>query len=134
MSKKKKIKLQRMIGQAGDVAFELRSLHFSDYCRLGSWVPAVNAYRYENRFELAVDLAGVELRDIEVTVESRRIIIKGERVSPTPPIDEPTQVLAMEIENGPFCRQLTLPEPVNVAQATTRFENGLLWVDLPFEE
>jgi len=101
---KKKIKLQRMIGQAGDVAFELRSLHFSDYCRLGSWVPAVNAYRYENRFELAVDLAGVELRDIEVTVESRRIIIKGERVSPPPPIDEPASRTAPSAASSP-CRR-----------------------------
>jgi len=132
---KKKKTLRRMIGQAGDVAFELRSLHFSEFCPVGSWVPALNAYRYPDRFELAVDLAGIEKKDVDVLVEPHRIVIKGKRDAPAPEsCSEDAQLLSLEIENGPFCRTMTLPREVDVEHATARTENGLLWVILPFKE
>jgi len=134
MSKKKNITLKRMIGQAGDVAYELRSMNFSEFCPLGSWQPALNAYRYDDRFELALDLAGIEKKDIDVLVESRRIVIKGKRPAPAPVDQEHAQLLSLEIENGPFCRQMTLPREVDVEKASARTENGLLWVVLPFKQ
>lgn len=131
---KKKKTLKRMIGQAGDVAFELRSMHFSEFCPVGSWVPAMNAYRYQDRFELAVDLAGIEKKDVDVLVEPHRIVIKGKRPAPAPKSNgEEAQLISLEIENGPFCRTMNLPCEVDVEKASARTEHGLLWVILPFK-
>ena len=41
------------------------------------------------------------------------------------------QVLAMEIDHGPFERHINLPLSVDRARVTAEQRNGLLWIHLP---
>ncbi|MGA4643112.1 Hsp20/alpha crystallin family protein [Limisphaera sp. 4302-co] len=98
------------------------------------WHPAINAFRLSDRYLVCVELAGMQKEQIAVRVEPQRLIIEGNRASPEPRCasgDPAPQVLAMEIDYGPFERILRLPEPIRTDQVTARYREGLLWIELP---
>lgn len=131
----RKVSLSRMIGKAGDVAYDLRTLHFSGFRSTEGWKPDINAYHYDDRFEIWVDLAGVEKSDIKVDVLSDRLRISGERKPPLPCREGDKQcrrVLAMEIESGHFAREIMLPASVDNEKVTASQKNGILCIKLPF--
>jgi len=105
MDPTRNIKLRWMHGMLHDVTSELARLHFS---RVGShtWEPAINAYRCDKCIRVCVDLAGVDRSRIDLTVEPERLILRGERDVPEPTHEEgrAVQLLAMEIDYGPFER------------------------------
>lgn len=128
------IKLTRAINETGNVASQLGNLHFSGFHRPEGWRPHINAYRYDDRFEIWVDLAGVEKSEIRVDVLPNSVRISGERNPPTPTRDASSrckQVLTMEIESGRFGREIELPEEIEREAVTAKQENGMLWIVLP---
>src|SRR5262250_830109 len=98
-----------------------------------AWQPAINAYRCDTCIRICVDLAGVDRSLIDLSVEPRRLVIRGTRELPEPTGDEgcAKQLLAMEIDYGPFERELTFPVDVEIDQAHAEQRNGLLWISLP---
>jgi Molecular chaperone (small heat shock protein) len=66
-------------------------------------------------------------------VEPRRLVIRGTRELPEPTGDEgcAQQLLAMEIDYGPFEREITFPVDVEIDKAHAEQRNGLLWISLP---
>ena len=130
----RKVRLTRMIGKTGDVAYDLSNLHFSDFRSPDGWRPEINAYRYDDRIEIWVDLAGVEKSEISVDGLPDRVRISGERKPPLPTRDASSQcrqVLTMEIESGRFGREIVLPVEIDRNRVTAKQENGLLWIVLP---
>lgn len=96
------------------------------------WRPAVNAYRCDEHFVVFADLAGVPPEAIAVSVEPRRLIIRGARPAPEPG-SEPvglTQLLALEIDQGAFERVLDLPQEINADDLTTEYRDGLLRIQV----
>ena len=81
---------------------------------------------------ICVDLAGIDKSLIDLQVEPRRVTVRGSRDAPEP-IDQAVQMLALEIDYGPFERQVELPAEVDVEQARAEQENGLLWICLPLK-
>jgi HSP20 family molecular chaperone IbpA len=79
---------------------------------------------------ICVDLAGVETAQIELLVESGRLIIRGARQLPEPP-SGCCQIMAMEIDYGPFQREVLLPASIDLAHVTAEQREGLLWIELP---
>jgi HSP20 family protein len=129
------IKLRWLHGALQDVASELMRSQFSQFAPHG-WQPAINAYRCERCIRICVDLAGVDRSLIDLTVEPRRLIIRGRRELPEPANDEECaqQLLAMEIDYGPFLREIPLPVEVEIDKAHAEQRNGLLWISLPLKE
>ncbi|MGY8643857.1 MAG: Hsp20/alpha crystallin family protein [Verrucomicrobiales bacterium] len=128
------VRLTRIIRETGEVAFELGNLQFAEFHPTDGWRPDINAYRYDDRIELWVDLAGVKKDAIAVDVLPDRVRISGERRSPAPTRDTSSQcrqVIAMEIENGRFAREIVLPLEVDRDGVSAKQENGLLWIILP---
>jgi HSP20 family protein len=128
----KSIKLRWLQGALHDISYELSRSHFSPFAP-HAWEPAINAYRCENCILICVDLAGVDRSLIDLTVEPRRVVIRGTRELPEPSDDEgcAQQLLAMEIDYGPFEREINLPAEVEVDEAHAEQRNGLLWIALP---
>lgn len=102
----------------------------------GLWQPAINAFRCGSSLRVCVDLAGVDREEIEVQVEPHRLWIRGVRSAPEPWCGEDAarQVLALEIDSGPFSRELKLPVAVKVDEVTAQQRQGLLWIELPIAE
>jgi HSP20 family protein len=128
------IKLRWLQGALHDVTYELARSQFQ--VAPHTWEPAVNAYRCEKCIRICVDLAGVERSQIDLTVESQRVLIRGSRELPEPTHDEgrAVRLLAMEIDYGPFEREVMLPVEVEINEASAEQRNGLLWVSLPIKQ
>jgi len=97
------------------------------------WQPPINAFRCAAAVRICVDLAGVDKSLIDLTVEPRRVVIRGSRETPEPS-DQTTQILALEIDYGPFEREMRLPAEVDVKRARAEQENGLFWIYLPLKK
>ena len=128
------IKLRWLHETLGDVTYQLTRLHFIQPGPF-RWQPAINAFQCDKGLRVCVDLAGVDRSQVDLTVEPQRVVIRGARPAPEPAEDDrAVQMIAFEIDYGPFERVLELPRPVDVKQATAEQRNGLLWIELPFKK
>ena len=77
---------------------------------------------------VVLELPGVAPESVEVVVSARTLLVGGARERPQVPGARYQQ---MEIEYGAFRRQIDLGEDVDPAQATARYEHGMLRIVLP---
>jgi HSP20 family protein len=91
-------------------------------------IAATNAF-------VSVEPAGVDPSGIDLTVESERLILRGVRDVPEPTHAEgrAVQLLAMEIDYGPFEREMRLPALVDIEKVHAEQRNGFLWISLPLK-
>jgi HSP20 family protein len=80
---------------------------------------------------VVVELPGVEPQSVRVVAGERLLLVAGERKRPRVPGRVYQQV---EIEYGPFQRQVRLVEDVDPERAHARFEHGVLTIELPVVE
>ena len=130
MDQIRNIKVRWLHGALRDITNELSRSQFSRFAH--AWEPAINAYRCESCIRICVDLAGVDRSVIDLSVEPRRVVIRGRRELPEP--THSVQLLAMEIDYGPFIREVPLPAEVEIDEAHAEQLNGLLWISLPLKE
>jgi HSP20 family protein len=91
--------------------------------------PEVDVYRTGNPAALTVvvELPGVDPGEVQVIASPQALLIAGERRRPK----DDGQYQQLEIDYGPFQRQVTLAETVDPEQATATYERGFLTIRLP---
>jgi len=91
--------------------------------------PQVDVYFGEDppTLTVIVELPGLDPAGIQVVVSPQALLIAGERPRPR----DCGHYQQMEIEYGPFQRQVTLGMDVDLDAATASYERGLLMVRLP---
>ena len=80
---------------------------------------------------VVVELPGVDAQSVRVSAGERVLVVAGERRRPQVPGRVYQQ---MEIEYGPFERQIRLTENVDPERAQARLEYGVLTIELPVVE
>lgn len=127
------IYLRHLQGRLTNIAVELTRVRYASAQATETWHPAINVYRCRGCILVCADLAGVDRSQIQLRVEPRRVWLQGRRVPPEPRESEgpPLQVLAMEIDQGPFEREIVLPINVEPEQVQAEQREGLLWICLP---
>ena len=95
--------------------------------------PHVDCYRTEepNALTVLVELAGVDPEALQLFVDTRTLIIGGTRDRPR---CEGLVYQQMEIEYGPFRRQIDLGHDVDPAQSHASYARGMLTIVLPIAE
>jgi len=95
--------------------------------------PNVDSFHTSDPHELTVviELPGVEPASVTIAVSQRTLVISGERVRAKAAGRVYQQ---MEIEYGPFQRQIRLAEDVDPEQARARYEHGVVTVSLPVSD
>ena len=74
------------------------------------------------------ELAGVDINNVSLEVRGRTLIISGERrASDT----EGRVYQQIEIEQGPFVREIQLGMDVDAERARATYEEGILRIDIP---
>jgi HSP20 family protein len=92
--------------------------------------PNVDCFHTDDPHALTVlvELPGVDPRSVQIVAGERVLLITGERKRPKV---RGRVYQQMEIESGPFQRQVRLVEDVDPQHARASFENGVLTIELP---
>lgn len=95
-----------------------------------TWRPLADIHESADMMTVKIELAGMNEEDIEVTLYADALVVSGERR------DHHTQEAGIyyheaQIRYGPFRVEVFLPSRVDRDAVTARYENGLLWVELP---
>lgn len=97
-----------------------------------AWAPAINLYEDKKRYCLVVDLAGLHADQINIQIESKQMVISGNRPSPQiPDACEEICMHLMEIDHGPFMRTLELPDNADTDGIEASYRGGYLWIKIP---
>ncbi len=89
----------------------------------------VDVYQTPNDIVVESAIAGVKPDDIDISVSSDSITIRGERKRESRVKDD--DYFYQECYWGRFSRSVILPQEVNPDDATVDFKNGILTVRLP---
>jgi HSP20 family protein len=91
--------------------------------------PQVDVYRSDDppALTVVVELPGVDPDDVRLIAGSQALLIAGERRRPK----DCGHYQQMEIDYGPFQRQITLAENIDPEEASATYERGILTVRLP---
>ncbi len=92
------------------------------------WEPPIDLYESDTDLIVFMEAAGIDAQQIKVVVESRMLIIKGERKCPVKGI---STVHQLEIEYGRFERQLVLPRRIDTSRVISECRHGFLKVRMP---
>jgi len=101
---------------------------FSRSLRRG-YRPQVDVFRTDDPPTLIVqvELPGVDPDDVRLVATAQALLIAGERRRPK----DCGHYQQMEIDYGPFQRQITLSDDIDPENATATYERGILSVRLP---
>lgn len=119
--------------KVADIMEEMLSRTFVPYRDSGAWQPATNVYEDSVSYYLCVELAGVAGGSVAIELrDATHVIIRGRRSQPRPAEALGTlSVHVLEIDEGPFCREVELPGPVDPRAVMSQFHQGYLWLTLP---
>ena len=95
------------------------------------WVPSVDINEYQNRFQLFIDVPGVDPKDVEITLESGVLTITGERFPQAAKDDEKVMRRRTERGTGRFYRRFVLPESVDAEKVKASDRHGVLEISIP---
>lgn len=96
-----------------------------------SWIPATDIHEYTDRFELYVDVPGVDADKVDITLEDGVLTIQGERTLPTGKKSETPQFRRTERGAGQFYRRFVLPDTADSDNVKANGKNGVLTVTIP---
>jgi HSP20 family protein len=92
--------------------------------------PNVDSFHTADPHELTVivEVPGIDPESLTIVVSERLLVVSGERVRAR---SDGRVYQQMEIEYGPFQRQVRLGEDVDPESARARYEHGIVTISLP---
>src|ERR1035437_6269129 len=92
----------------------------------------VDVYETGADFVVLAAIAGVQIKDIDISLEKDMMVIKGNRCDPHESSDK--KYFYQECYWGPFSRKIILPENVDIDKADAQIDKGILTVKIPKNE
>jgi len=97
------------------------------------WKPLTDVYETEEEVVIIIDIAGISVNDIRLTLQGQRIlIVRGIRRERSE--DEKRHYHKMEIDFGPFQCRIELPVRIDPDRAKRAYLQGFLELRLPKTE
>jgi len=92
----------------------------------------VDVFETNSDFVVLAAIAGVQIKDLDISLEKDMMIIKGNRGDPHDNPDK--KYFYQECYWGPFSRKVVLPENVDVEKADAQMDKGVLTIKIPKNE
>jgi HSP20 family protein len=96
-----------------------------------TWIPQVDIHEYADRFELYVDLPGVDPSKVELTLDGGILTLSGTRAEQVSRAGEDVQSKRTERGSGSFHRRFVLPDTADGEKVNATGKNGVLTVTIP---
>jgi HSP20 family protein len=95
-----------------------------DALTTANFAPPVDVYEDEHNITLKIEVAGIDEKDIDVSIENNTLTVRGERTLEKEEKEENFQ--RVERQYGSFTRSFTLPNSVDPEQVTADYNKGVL--------
>jgi HSP20 family protein len=92
----------------------------------------MNVRKQDNNYQITAEIPGVNVDEIDLTVQGDTLTIKGERRPDV--VGDNASYHRRERSHGAFQRSVTLPEKVNADGIGANYKNGVLIISLPLDE
>lgn len=89
----------------------------------------IDVVEMEHSLIVKASVPGVDPNDIDVSLESNILTIKGELINSE--VKESTKVFHQEIRHGAFTRSIRLPEGLNFDRVVAEFNHGIVTITIP---
>lgn len=89
----------------------------------------VDVFETNSDFVVLTAIAGVEINDLDITVEKEMMIIKGQRLNPNDGNDK--KYFYQECYWGPFSKKIVLPDNIDTKTAEAKIDKGVLTIKIP---
>lgn len=89
---------------------------------------AIDVYQTDKDLIIQSAIAGVDLEDLDISIERDIITIRGGREKP---FEEDGDYFMQECFWGPFSREIILPAEADPGRATAEMKNGVLTIRIP---
>ena len=101
-----------------------------------AWIPPVDIHEFADRFELYVDLPGVDPNQVELTLDGGVLTLSGDRAEQqvSNKRDDEVEALRVERGHGRFHRRFVLPDTVDGEKVNATGKNGVLTITIPKQE
>lgn len=94
-----------------------------------AWRPQVDLFETQDMVVALVELAGVDQSQVDITIEERLLIVRGQRSDLSE--HQPHSYHIMEISHGSFERAVPLPASVDAEATQADIRNGMLQICMP---
>jgi len=93
----------------------------------------VDVYETNADFVVLAAIAGVQIKDVDISLEKDMMVIKGSRCDPHGENPD-KKYFYQECYWGPFSRKVILPENLDIDKADAQIDKGILTVKIPKNE
>lgn len=90
---------------------------------------AIDIYQTEKELVIQSAIAGIKLKDLDISIEKDKLTIKGKREKPIE--NEKINYFYQECYWGPFSREIILPVEIDPSRAEASFKEGILTIRMP---
>lgn len=102
-----------------------------------TWLPAVDVCELERHILVRIELPGVALEQLRITLRDHTLKIEGRKERANldggrlPEAERPLRFLCLERPYGNFAFNLALRWPIDAAQVSAQMADGVLQIKLP---
>lgn len=89
----------------------------------------VDVFETNSDFVVLAAIAGVQINDLDISLEKDMMVIKGNRQDPHNGSDK--KYFYQECYWGAFTRKVILPENINIDKADAQIDKGILTIKIP---
>lgn len=98
----------------------------------GEWMPKFDLSESEGHVHVKADLPGIDLKDLDITLENNVLTVRGEKKQEKE--DQTENYHRVERHYGTFCRSFVLPSEVKAEDIDAVYKDGVLTLTVPKTE
>lgn len=98
----------------------------------GASTPSMDVHTTDKEIVVEAELPGVDLKDVDISIDHNILTIRGEKVHETEKKDK--EYIRLERYQGSFSRSFTLPSSADSSRVDASYDKGVLKITIPKKE